>query len=456
MLERKALRLCFIRDVVTSHRWPNTLVSLKTHNLLRICSRRRSLSTNAAKFDFNPTGPCRVLEWAAFPENRAAASECLNAPSLPPTSLADDTITASSGILNWEEYWSYRNWNFPKTLKDDTEREYGHALAAHIMTAPMTIYSMLDPLLEAGSKVITSTKEVTNTHKNNKEKTATMKVRWCIIGARSEASLPIQYWQEMLDMIHAARLLAFHKFSMNAKQNMNNKRTPLVPKILEITLDFIGPEMNIQPSIVLHPSKSLRHDEYDFVGDDTTTNIFTTCTLQWRYKGLYHTHYNEINEQEDVYDKQYDAYILFNPGIGHPYLQKLWQPTLQLIFEQFYRIRNTLNGGCTILLTSHSMTDALRDSKLLQQYLVFAEDYNTDQYITTPTANVENESSEHHTEEKEEEEQQQQQQEEEIVNYYTENPFASRIYYQDPMAQEQFRSPHVVRPNHYVALLRRR
>jgi hypothetical protein len=285
-------------------------------------------------------------------------------------------------------------------------------------------------------------------YKNNKEKTATMQVRWCIVGARAEASLPREYWQEMLDMIHATRLLAFQNYTIETRQDVMNKRIPIVPKLLEITLDFIGPEMNIQPSIVLHPSKCLRHDEYDFVGGDTTTNIFTTCTMQWKYQGLYHTYHNEINEQEDAYDKQYDAYILMNPGIGHPYLKKLWQPTLQLLFEQFFGIRSTANNGCTILLTAHSMKDALRDSKELRQYLVFTEDYNTDQYVTTTTTTADKDV--HNDSPKELNE------DDVIFNYYTENPFASRIYYLDPIQQDPSNSPHIVRPNHYVSLLRRR
>ena len=449
MLQLKTLRPGFKSNIAlrrTQQRPPHIVRILVTRS-----GSRRLLSTKTAKVDFTPIGPCRVLEWAALPENRTVATECLNTPSIPPPQLpvVDKAATASNGILNWEDYWSYRKWNFPEALKNGTEREYGHALASHIMTAPMTIYSMLDPLLEASSKVITSTREVANIYKNNKEKTATMKVRWCIIGARSEASLPIQYWQEMLDMIHAERLLAFRKYTIEVRQSgadrSYSRKIPLVPKLLEITLDFIGPEMNLQSSIVLHPSKSLRPDEYDFVGDDTTTNIFTSCTMQWRYKGLYHTHYNEINNQEDVYDKQYDAYILFNPGIGHPYLQKLWRPTLQLIFEQYYRISNSLNGGCTVVLTSHSMKDALRDSKLLQHYMLFAEGYMEDPTTTaTETDKVENESPEQCPDE------------DEIKNYYTENPFASRIYYHDPMVPEQSKPSHIVRPNHYVALLRRR
>lgn len=401
-------------------------------------SRLRSLSTTTtertSKFDFNPTGPCSVLEWASMPANRSVASECLNVPSSPPPPTFFHP-NASHGILNWEDYWTNREWKFPNSLKDDTEREYGQALASHVMTAPMTIYSMLDQLLEARTKVATSSKTLT------KEELTTRKVRWCCIGARSEASLPIQYWQEMIDMIHASRLFAFRNDTIETRNNMNIGNQ-IFPNLLDITLDFIGPEMNIQPSIVLHPSKSLQHDEYNFVDNGTRTSIFTTCTVQWRYKGLYHTHYNEINEHEDQCDKQYDAYILFNPGIGHPYLQKLWQPTLQILFEQYDRISSTVDGGCSIMLTSHSMTDALRDSNLLQNYLMFANDYNKDKYIT-PTIATTDDSYVPES------------QVEETVNFYTENPFASQIYYHDPMVRENSNQSHIVRPNHYVAILRR-
>ena len=410
----------------------NTEIRRSTIQKLCLRHNHRSVPTDNEKFDFNPTGPCRVLEWAAMSENRVVASDCLNVPALPCPQMMHVTSTPH-GVRNWDEYWTHRKWIFPETLKDETERDHGQALVSHVMSAPMTIFSMLDLLLEASMTVTTSIKVLANQSK--------VKVRWCCIGARAEASLPMQYWQEMIDMIHVSRLVALRQHTIDRQDGTNNRMREMIPKPLDITLDFIGPEMNVHPTIVLHPSKLLPHG--DFVSDDATQSPFTTCTIRWKHKGVYHTHFNEMNERDDGPDKDYDAFILFNPGIAHPYLQELWKPTLQIIFEQYFRIRSTSVDSCAILLTAHSKIDALRDSALLQRYMSSLKEYNTDEYhIKATTSSIENESSANHVPG--------------TLNYYFENPFASRIYYQDPIGQEQSNIPHIVRPNHYVTMLRSR
>jgi hypothetical protein len=356
---------------------------------------RRASSSKQQNTEINLTppsyGPCSVLEWAALPENRAVAAECLDVPS---TATHKMTSFDASKISNWEEYWTQRQWSLPNQLKNDTEREHGQALATHVMTAPMTIISMLKPLLEVC--------EIKN---NKKMGTSVTKVKWCCLGARSEASLPIQFWQEMIDLIHAKRRVMI---------NVDARKSYL----LDISLDFIGPEMNPQPDITLQQSALVPHGEYDFV---TSKALTTRCTIRWRYKGMYHEYFNKNFSNIDLFDKQYDSYILFNPGVGHPNLQSSWQPTLQLLFEQYYRI-NSL-AGCCLILTAHSALDAERDSRLLQQYISFSYD------TTTIDCDYEIQTTK-----------------------YTENPFASRIYYHDPIVPPGQDHPHILHPNQYIAI----
>ena len=137
-----------------------------------------------------------------------------------------------------------------------------------------------------------------------------------------------------------------------------------------VKLNFVGPEMNRHARddvLLVHKRSQLR--------------------MRWVYPGKFH-------EQESPSSSSaYDAFVLFNPGVGHEHLQKDWRPTLDLF----------LGRASMILWTAHSELDAERDADYLRN-----------------SFGVEVE--------------------------YSENPFASRIRYQDP-----FHENHLVRPNHYVA-----
>ena len=147
---------------------------------------------------------------------------------------------------------------------------------------------------------------------------------------------------------------------------------------IDFQLDFVGPEILRRPKVrFLHGSSSL--------------------TLRWPFNGKLHD-YVAAAQQEEGLLSNWDACILFNPGIGHENLQKDWKPTVDLLLlDAFQTPRRPL------LLTAHSALDAMREANVLCYYLL----------ATAPL--------------------------------YVENPFASRITYQDP-----FDDRHVVRPNHFV------
>ncbi|KAL3935301.1 MAG: hypothetical protein SGBAC_009157 [Bacillariaceae sp.] len=133
----------------------------------------------------------------------------------------------------------------------------------------------------------------------------------------------------------------------------------------------------------------------DFVGPDIhppTPDAEVSCNsstikLHWQYKGFLHN----LDETET-----WDTFVLMNPGIGHDKLKSGWKPTLDRI----------LGTGRPMLLTAHSEKDADRDAALLKQT------YHLDVH-------------------------------------YEENPFASRVQYEDP-----FDKHHFVRPNHFMAIVR--
>lgn len=62
--------------------------------------------------------------------------------------------------------------------------------------------------------------------------------------------------------------------------------------------------------------------------------------------GLYH----------EIQDKTLpDAFVMFNPGVGHPFLRSNWRPTIEAV----------LTSGRPILLTAFSEEDQQRDLEVL-------------------------------------------------------------------------------------------
>jgi hypothetical protein len=123
------------------------------------------------------------------------------------------------------------------------------------------------------------------------------------------------------------------------------------------------------------------------------------------------------------------VFVLFNPGVGHAYLQNDWRPTLDLLLASQHvtpMIDDSLTATVTnstdafetrglprhckpsmVLLTAHSALDAARDAAYLRQHYHLVDELE-----------------------------------------YRPNPFASRISYMDPLQPD-----HLVHPNHQVALI---
>jgi len=204
--------------------------------------------------------------------------------------------------------------------------------------------------------------------------TGTTHMRLAILGARSEASLTPSYWRDMLYISH----------------RMNEKNTPL-----QWTLDFIGPDLAPRLAsrfISLHDSQQ-------------NLKLFMTY-----HNTCFHQHVlDQKNTTTKSIDDQWDGYVLFNPGFGHPNLVQLWKPTLALI----------LQSKKPILITAHSELDQKRDQRILQNMLKEFRSSHVDgsQVIYNP------------------------------------NPFASRMVFEDIIKVTNEDGPHFIRPNYSVCLL---
>lgn len=229
-----------------------------------------------------------ALVWAK--EHADVAQATLMPPPLSALSLADRPPQQTqendwNGSL--ENFLNVRKWKLDQVPGES--RSHALAIISHVLSAPLSLASHLS--------LTTLTKSPS---------------RWCCIGARAEASLPLEYWKEIMLVIDA--------FS----------DTPV-----DIELVFVGPECLKRPPVTLRV-------------------LTTSLTLSWPFQGKYH----EFITQDPV---PFDAYILLNPGIGHSHLRAEWAPTLDVLFRE----------GKPMLFTSHSQLDAERDrSELETQYSV--------------------------------------------------------------------------------------
>jgi hypothetical protein len=339
---------------------------------------------------------CAALQWASTPSNHQVALLCLQIPTRPISREADDFSSPSGKYQSWRDYWKNRKWVCPIHAEED--RGHGYSLATHIMTVPMTLLSAIEDLLLR--TLLEDHPDEEDLHASAEART----IRWCCLGARSESGLPLEYWEEMIYLI-------------NMRISSNAGIFPMRP--FRIVLDFIGPEMNTLPETTVSPYPRTTEDNVD-------KGFSPLLTLRWPYKGLYHKYHEEMTskarrESNETFEEYYDAFILLNPGIGHPHLMLSWEPTLNILFRQYNTPR-----GCAILLTAHSELDAKRDHRLLKEYV---QKFEIDvRHYWTP------------------------------YYRYDPNPFASRIKYIDPIDrrdQKSMKKPHVVRPNHYRAIFPR-
>ena len=311
----------------------------------------RNLSTTAAKDcphrAFARKYPTAATQILAVPN----VSSIANKLRCPPFSFCDGDDDEAL-----ERYVEWRGWDIPSIM---TEHGMGGdrqllvaslGLLSHPLTFPLTLGRHWRRL-------------VGNKHT----------ARICCVGARAECTLPNEYWKELLIAILAT-----------GSENVNDGGN-------QCTIDFIGPDVPIQLK-----SKTITLD--NIAAADTDDNgskqqhIKNTLTMNFHSSILVESEQIETEQMLNVWD----AFVIFNPGLGHPNLIKGWQPTIKFL----------LKTRRPMLLTAHSSMDAERDRLILEPLLLSAEHDS---------------------------------------HCYKENPYASRLEYIDPSSKEYV---HVIRPNY--------
>ena len=171
-----------------------------------------------------------TLLWAS--QHRALAQACLE---LPPTSPTESTCPMP--LQSLEDYLTWRQWEIPPSVD-----HHAKALVSHVLSAPLTAAAQLFPTFS-------------DDQGNRRKKTKPM--NWCCIGARSEASLPLEYWREILVL-----------WAHQQPQSPSSPNVRTIP-LLQATIDFVGPDILRRPPVQL-----------SYQGH--------SLTLRWLYNGTFH------------------------------------------------------------------------------------------------------------------------------------------------------------------------
>ena len=347
------------------------------------------------------------------------AREVLAVPPPPhgPQSVNAPPASAPSAS-SLESYLKLRQWDM--TVVSPEDRGVAMSLISHPLTFPLTL-GMHMSTLRIGSE----RQRPTITCSRNRSRSSTL--RLCCVGARAEATLPDEYWKELL--LSASLSGGFQTMNEDVEASTCTSTT--------CTIDFIGPDVSPHlqsKTVVLDVPWARKH---------TLEMNFHKCYLHQYIAERYKVSKNSVSaaakdRSAALHDRSFDpasqpslwdGYVLFNPGIGHPNLAKGWIPTLRYV----------INTRRPVLITAHSRLDTERDWSVLKATLL---DLGQDERLQRCCGHSDDDGEQ---------------------NPYRLNPFASRLDYEDPCCEaaglhlgngKEDGSNHMyVRPNMFSLLL---
>jgi len=291
-----------------------------------------------------------IREWAS--KNREAAAMAMNVPPLTSiryyVELSNDSSNLDDENYTMEEYLKWRGWGFI-SQKDNIHNssKLGNLnkegirvmtnLVSHALTYPLTLGSHSHNFIQHAQEMIKQQHQ----DEEKREQQTKLVMNLCCVGARSESSLPLKYWREML--IIANRNHCIHcpdYLSINT---------------IEWVIDFIGPEIcssstqtiSLPPNTISGPHQSITLRSHKYY-------LHQYIIEQYKTKKVKHEECSTMHLKHELKNK-WDGYIFFNPGIGHTKLSKFWIPTLKFVS----------GTRKPILFTAHSDYDSDRDGKIL-------------------------------------------------------------------------------------------
>lgn len=293
-----------------------------------------------------------------------------------------------------EGYLKWRGWADIKPVLDEhgLSNEVGSAvgLISHPLTFPLTLGRHVTHFVQEQA--------IAESHYSMGKDERPHRI--CCVGARSECTLPDDYWREFLVMSSAGAFRGINEATRSS-------RGP--PSPVDWVIDFVGPDVPKQlqtKTISLDVTEELQPRIRHSLTMNYHTSFLHKLILQLLKQLHSTTKITKIDRLETL-QQYWDAFVLFNPGLGHPNLARDWESTIDFL----------LRTKKPILLTAHSEKDALRDLQALRDRI-------SEEGSTQPAINA----------------------------GYQLNPYASLMKFRDPFASDN--DPvHIVRPNHSVLLL---
>jgi len=288
---------------------------------------------------------CRAREWASrFP---IKAKQILTPPKTHAVVAAAaphlTTKTAANGVCtSLEEYLQKRNWPLIADLKEDDD-DYEMCAAAidlvsHPLTYPLTLSIFASFLLSSNTHRNKQNEETECGNSSKNDTTTTMRI-FCI-GARAEATLPSPFWKEFLI---ATRQQNLYRMKEDGNQYQHNNACTVRNNW---DIQFIGPEVVVPRASTIHISIPDCDDDVD----DEDSSLKLSLSFHKGYYKEAHIHDYDTTSN-DV------AFVLFNPGLGHPHLKSGWRDAMDSIVQT----------RLPLFLTAHSELDQDRDWNMLRE-----------------------------------------------------------------------------------------
>ena len=332
-----------------------------------------------------------------------------------PSSISTSASASTSTSASIDEYLKWRGWE-AKFIQDDMT----NTLLSHALTFPLTLayhanHFLQEDLHKIHHNSYTSQPRAHSIHDGDGDDD--VHVNLCCVGSRAEANLPDEYWREFLiatNHFHSNSIDWDRHRGRNSRKVKDDEASPVdharpIERVrIHWSIDCVGPEISPNSKtrrIHLHKDGASPHCQNTNEGEDeqdgaarSPPGAHSSLTLTY-HKGLLHNHVLELykkskskSHQGNVDDilNSWDGFILFNPGIGHPYLEQSWKPTVDFLLKTKKRI----------ITTAHSEIDSERDWKLWSSQGLFFE--------RTPP-----------------------------LLRYERNPFASKMSFEDPFPTEE-------------------
>ncbi|KAL7489208.1 hypothetical protein ACHAW6_014800 [Cyclotella cf. meneghiniana] len=276
----------------------------------------------------HPEAARLILETPPFP-HRDSSSSSSRSPPFP----RDETL---------EDYLKWRRWdvNIHKILREhrleEPALESAAGLLSHPLSFPLTLGRHAHRFATSPSKRERRSRRI------------------CCVGARSECTLPDDYWREFL--------IATFVDESRRGWGEDDGRNLALASVFEWIIDFVGPDVPARMK-----SKSIflfDHHELHSCPQRTLTMNYHTAFLHdliLRRRREFHNVTTKTDiplnfDNPQTIQEFWDGFVLFNPGLGHPNLAKQWRSTFQFLCDT----------GKPILLTAHSTMDARRDMAVIE------------------------------------------------------------------------------------------